>query len=167
MLNHRGRGLGRERTKLVFDKKMEQDYFTLYLQSYLQSDFFDLLARLTPEEIENLVLERANQAAFIFEQERLAGKDILQAQEVALGDLTRGLPFSTYSFLNNLLETEFLPDYQRLTASDKRQTFLISICPLLQNLVQKHEESESGENQRLCYHLIISQLENLIQMHGV
>lgn len=166
MLNHRGRGLGRERTKLVFDKKMEQDYFTLYLQSYLQSDFSDLLARLTPEEIENLVSERANQAASIFEQERLSGKDVLQAQEIAITELTNGLSFSTYSFLNNLLETEFLSDYQRLTASDKRQTFLIAICPLLERLVQKYE-LKSGENQRLCYHLIISQLENLIQTHGV
>ncbi|WP_041344149.1 DUF1896 family protein [Runella slithyformis] len=145
---------------------MEQDYFTLYLQSYLQSDFSDLLARLTPEEIENLVSERANQAASIFEQERLSGKDVLQAQEIAITELTNGLSFSTYSFLNNLLETEFLSDYQRLTASDKRQTFLIAICPLLERLVQKYE-SKSGENQRLCYHLIISQLENLIQTHGV
>jgi hypothetical protein len=146
---------------------MEQDYFTIYLQSYLQSDFPDLLARLTTEEIENLISERVNQAATTFEQERLAGKDVLQAQEVALAQLTNGLSFSVYSFLDNLLETEFLPDYQRLTALDKRQTFLIAICPLLQNLVQKHEESDTDENQRLCYHLIISQLENLIQTHGV
>lgn len=158
--------MGKGRIKLVFDATMEQNYFTLYLQSYLQSDFPDLLARLTPEEIENLVLERTNQAASIFEQERLAGKDILQSQEVAIAELTNGLSFSTYSFLNHLLETEFLPDYQRLIASEKRQTFLIAICPLLEKLVHKYE-SESGENQRLCYHLIIGQLENLIQVHGV
>lgn len=145
---------------------MEQDYFTLYLQSYLQSEFPDVLARLTTEEIENLVSERVNQAASIFEQERLTGKDVLQAQEVAIAELTNGLSVSTYSFLNNLLEIEFLSDYQRLTVLDKRQTFLIAICPLLERLVQKYE-SESGENQRLCYHLIISQLENLIQTHGV
>lgn len=145
---------------------MEQNYFTLYLQSYLQSDFPDLLAQLTPEEIENLVLERTNQAASIFEEERLAGKDVLQAQEVAIAELTNGLSFSTYSFLNNLLETEFLYDYQRLIVSEKRQTFLIAICPLLEKLVHKYE-SESGENQRLCYHLIIGQLENLIQAHGL
>lgn len=164
MLNHKG--LGRERTKLVFDKKMEPDYFTLYLQSYLQSQFPDVLARLHTEEIENLVSERTSQAASIFEQERLSGKDVLQAQEVAIAELTNGLSFSTYSFLDNLLETEFVADYQRLTASDKRQTFLIAICPLLERLVQKYE-SESGKNQRLCYYLIISQLENLIQTHGV
>jgi len=146
---------------------MEQDYFTLYLQSYLQRDFPDLLAKLTSEEKENLISERVNQAATTFEQERLAGKDVLQAQEAAIGQLTHGLLFSTYSFLNNLLETEFLPDYQRLSVSGKRQTFLIAICPLLEKLVKKHEESDTGENQRLCYHLIISQLENLIQTHGV
>lgn len=146
---------------------MEQDYFTLYLQSYLQSDFPDVLARLNTEEMENLVSERVNQAASIFEQERLAGKDVLQAQEVAIAELTNGLSVSTYSFLNNLLETEFLSDYQRLTVLDKRQTFLIAICPLLEKLVKKHEKSDTGENQRLCYHLIISQLENLIQTHGV
>ena len=145
---------------------MQQDYFTIYLQSYLQSDFSDVLAKLTTEEIENLVSERVNQAASIFEQERLAGKDILQAQEVAIAELTNGLSFSTYSFLNHLLETEFLSDYQRLIASEKRQTFLIAICPLLEKLVHKYE-SESGENQRLCYHLIIGQLETLIQTHGV
>lgn len=109
MLNHRG--LGRERTKLVFDKKMGQNYFTLYLQSYVQSEFPDVLAKLTTEEIENLVSERVNQAASIFEQERLAGKDVLQAQEVALAELTNGLSFSSYSFLTHLLETEFLYDY--------------------------------------------------------
>ncbi|HAK78564.1 MAG TPA: hypothetical protein DCM71_17055, partial [Runella sp.] len=79
---------------------MQQDYFTIYLQSYLQSDFSDVLAKLTTEEIENLVSERVNQAASIFEQERLAGKDVLQAQEAALAKLTNGLSFSTYSFLN-------------------------------------------------------------------
>lgn len=145
---------------------MEQDYFTQYLQSYLQSEFPDVLAKLTTEEIENLVSERLNQAASIFEQERLAGKDVLQAQEVAIAELTNGLSFSTYSFLNNLLETEFLSDYQRLTVLYKRQTFLIAICPLLERLVQKYE-SETGEIQRLFYYLIISQLENLIQTHGV
>lgn len=145
---------------------MEQDYFTLYLQSHLQSDFPDVLARLNTVEIENLVSERVNQAASVFEQQRLAGKDVLQAQEVAIAELTNGLSFSTYSFLDNLLKTEFVADYQRLTASDKRQTFLIAICPLLERLVQKYE-SESGKNQRLCYYLIISQLENLIQTHGV
>jgi len=152
---------------LVFDKKMEQDYFTLYLQSYLQSEFPDVLAKLTTEEIENLVSERVNQAASIFEQERLSGKDVLQAQEVAIADLTNGLSFSIYTFLNNLLETEFLPDYQRLIASEKRQSFLITICPLLEKLVKNYEESDTGENQRLCYHLIIGQLETLIQTHGV
>lgn len=164
MLNHRD--LGRKRTKLVFDATMEQNYFTLYLQSYLQSDFPDLLAQLAPEEIENLVLERANQAASIFEQERLAGKDVLQAQEVAIAELTNSLSFSTYSFLTHLLETEFSSDYQKITSLCKQQTFLITICPLLEKLVHKYE-SESGENQRLCYHLIIGQLETLIQTHGV
>lgn len=145
---------------------MEQNYFTLYLQSYLQSEFPDVLDKLTTEEIESLVSERVNQAASIFEQERLSGKDVLQALEVAIAELTNGLSFSTYSFLNHLLETEFLPDYQRLIASEKRQTFLIAICPLFEKLVHKYE-SESGENQRLCYHLIIGQLENLIQAHGL
>jgi hypothetical protein len=145
---------------------MEQDYFTLYLQSYLQSDFPDLLARLTTEEIESLVSERVNQAASVFERDRLAGKNVLQVQEVALAELTKGLLFSTYSFLNNLLETEFLSDFQRLRASGEYQTFLIEICPILEQLVQKHE-SETVENQRLCYHLLISQLGNLIQTYGV
>ena len=145
---------------------MEQYYFTIYLQSYLQSDFPDLLARLTTEEIESLVSERVNQAASNFERDRTAGKNVLQAQEVAIAELTNGLSFSTYSFLTHLLEIEFMPDYQRLTSSDKRQTFLIAICPLLEKLVQKHE-SETGDNQRLCYHLLINQLENLIQTHGV
>ena len=145
---------------------MEQNYFTLYLQSYLQSEFPDVLDKLTTEEIESLVSERANQAASIFEQERLSGKDVLQAQEVAIAELTNGLSFSTYSFLNDLLETEFLPDYQRLIASEKLQTFLIAVCPLLEKLVHKYE-AESGENQRLCYHLIIGHLENLIKAHGL
>lgn len=145
---------------------MEQNYFTLYLQNYLESDFPDLLAKLTIEEQERFISERVSQAATTFEQERLAGKDVLQAQEAAIGQLTHGLLFSTYSFLINLIETEFLSDFQRLTASGEYQTFLIKICPLLEQLVQKYE-SETGENQRLCYHLLISQLENLIQAHGI
>lgn len=145
---------------------MEQNYFSSYLQDYLQSDFSESLAQLNPEEIAGLVSERANRAAAVFEQERLAGRDVLQAQEVAIAELTSGLYFSTYSFLNELLETEFLPDYQRLTQLGKRQSFLMEVCPLLEKLVQKHE-SETGDNQRLCYHLLISQLENLIQTHGI
>lgn len=164
MLTHRG--LLRERTKLVFNATMEQDYFTLYLQSYLQSDFPDLLATLTADEKDRFTAERTNQAAVAFERERLSGKDVLHALETALAELTDGLSYSTYSFLNNLLETEFPSDCQKLTASEKRQTFLMAICPLLEKPVQKYE-SETGDNQRLCYHLIIGQLENLIQTHGV
>ena len=145
---------------------MEQDYFTLYLRSYLQSDFPDLLTRLTAEEREQLVAARANQAAAVFEQARLAGSDVPQAQETAIAALTNGLLFPTYTVLNELLETEFLPAYQRLTQLGKRQSFLTEICPLLEKLVQKYE-LDTGENQRLCYHLIIGQLETLIQTHGV
>ena len=115
------------------------------LGSYLQSDFPDLLTRLTAEEREQLVAARANQAAAVFEQARLAGSDVLQAQEIAIAELTNGLSFSTYTVLNELLETEFLPAYQRLTQLGERLAFLPEICPLLEKLVQKYE-LDTGEN---------------------
>lgn len=145
---------------------MEQDYFSLYLKNYLQSDFPDVLVKLTKEEQVSFIQERTRQAATTFEQERLAGKDILQAQEAAITQLTHGLLLSTYLFLEDLLETEFRQEFQRLANSGKCQTFLITVCPTLEQLVQKYH-SETGENQRLCYNILIGQLENLIKAHGV
>lgn len=79
----------------------EFSYYELYLLSYLRESH--------PDKTDNLkfITERADEAADTFELSRREGKSIEAAQELAMATLIKGLHFSPYDTLIEVLWNEF------------------------------------------------------------
>lgn len=79
----------------------ELSYYSLYLLRYLTGNRFS--------EADNpaFIEERANQASDTYEQARLEGYPADGAQELAMSVLLRGLHYSKYDLLMEVLSNEF------------------------------------------------------------
>lgn len=79
----------------------ELSYYSLYLLRYLTGNRFP--------EADNpaFIEERANQASDTYEQARLEGYPADGAQELAMSVLLRGLHYSKYDLLMEVLSNEF------------------------------------------------------------
>ena len=79
----------------------ELDYYELYLLDYLRQHKF-------PQQHDrDLIRTRADEAAETYEQERRNGHSTDQAQELAMAALTKGLHYSQYDILLDVIDTEF------------------------------------------------------------
>ncbi|MFR9624192.1 MAG: DUF1896 family protein [Rikenellaceae bacterium] len=80
---------------------IEHSYYAHYLIQYLRENH--------PDKVNNhkLISERAERAAELFEQLRRDGKSVDAAQELAMAELLRGLHFSPYTTLVEVLWNEF------------------------------------------------------------
>ena len=83
------------------NKITELSYYGLYLQNYLNEHHPD---RATDTAFVN---ERADQAAEVYEQSRLEGYTPDSAQELAMATLVKGLHFSPYNTIVEILWNEF------------------------------------------------------------
>lgn len=79
----------------------ELSYYGLYLLRYLKESHPD------KAEDAGLVAQRADAAAGVYEQSRREGYPAEGAHELAMVALLKGLLFSKYDTLRNVLETEF------------------------------------------------------------
>lgn len=80
---------------------LELSYYALYLKQYLRENH--------PDKIDNhkLIAERTERAAELFEQLRREGLSVEAAQESAMAELLRGLHFSPFSTIVEVLWNEF------------------------------------------------------------
>lgn len=79
----------------------ELDYYELYLLDYLRQHKF-------PQQHDHdFIRIRADEAAETYEQERRNGHSTDQAQELAMAALTKGLHYSQYDILQDVIDTEF------------------------------------------------------------
>ena len=81
--------------------KKELDYYELYLLDYLRQH------RFPQQHDRDFIKQRADEAAETYEQERRNGHSTDQAQELAMAVLTKGLHYSQYDILLNVIDTEF------------------------------------------------------------
>ncbi|MFR9496354.1 MAG: DUF1896 family protein [Rikenellaceae bacterium] len=81
--------------------QIELSYYAQYLIEYLRENH--------PDKSNNhkLISERADRASELFEQLRREGKSVDAAQESAMAELLRGLHFSPYTTLVEVLWNEF------------------------------------------------------------
>ena len=79
----------------------ELDYYELYLLDYLRQHKF------TQQHDRDFIRTRADEAAETYEQERRNGHSTDQAQELAMAALTKGLHYSQYDILLDVIDTEF------------------------------------------------------------
>ena len=79
----------------------ELDYYELYLLDYLRQHKF------SQQHDRDFIRTRADEAAETYEQERRNGHSMDQAQELAMTALTKGLHYSQYDILLDVIDTEF------------------------------------------------------------
>ena len=79
----------------------ELSYYGLYLLDYLRTYHPDKVSDT------DLIAEREEAATAAFEKERLAGGTVETAHEEAMRVLLRGLHFSPYALLREVVENEF------------------------------------------------------------
>lgn len=133
---------------------MDLTYYQLYLKNHLQSDFPELLRKLSSVEVENLLNERVIQATVTFENARREGLDIPSAQEMAVVALVQGLNFSTYVFLHDVLEKEFKSEFRQLAQQQRLAGFLLSLSATLDEAVQGYEADDTS-TKRMKYNSIV------------
>lgn len=133
------------------------DYFRQYLLHYLRLDFPELLRILPPGELETLLTIRTQDATTTFEKRRLEGVSIPTAQEDALVTLTEGLSFSAYTFLHDVLESEFKPNFIQLSQQGDLTKWLCERCQAWSVILNNYQQAE-GAIQRQLYAQIVGEM---------
>ena len=88
-------------------------YYGLYLLDYLRTNKFEQATDAA------FIRERADRAAETYERARLEGYPADGAQELAMDTLLRGLRYSRYAILREVVENEFADE----VPEEKREAF--------------------------------------------
>lgn len=105
-------------------KLQELSYYELYLLNYLKE--------YHPEKVDDIdfIKERSDNAAILFEKSRLDGKTVMDAQEIAMKELMKGLHFSKHYLILTIIKDEFekeVPDDKVLLLIKKMESNFNSI----------------------------------------
>lgn len=105
-------------------KLQELSYYELYLLNYLKE--------YHPAKVDDIdfIKERSDNAAILFEKSRLDGKTVMDAQEIAMKELMRGLHFSKHYLILTIIKDEFekeVPDDKVLLLIKKMESNFNSI----------------------------------------
>lgn len=105
-------------------KLQESSYYELYLLNYLRE--------YHPEKVDDIdfIKERSDNAAILFEKSRLDGRTVMDAQEIAMKELMRGLHFSKHYLILTIIKDEFekeVPDDKVLLLIKKMESNFNSI----------------------------------------
>ena len=105
-------------------KLQELSYYELYLLNYLRE--------YHPEKVDDIdfINERSENAAILFEKSRLDGRTVMDAQEIAMKELMRGLHFSKHYLILTIIKDEFekeVPDDKVLLLIKKMESNFNSI----------------------------------------
>lgn len=108
-------------------KLQELSYYELYLLNYLKE--------YHPEKVDDIdfIKERSDNAAILFEKSRLDGKTVMDAQEIAMKELMKGLHFSKHYLILTIIKDEFekeVPDDKVLLLIKR---WNLTLIPFLQN----------------------------------
>ena len=95
-------------------------YYGLYLLDYLRTNKFE------QADDTAFIRERADRAAETYERARLEGYPADGAQELAMDTLLRGLHYSRYAILREVVENEFADE----VPEEKREAFVLNCCRL-------------------------------------
>ena len=94
-------------------------YYGLYLLDYLRTNKFE------QADDTAFIRERADRAAETYERARLEGYPADGAQELAMDTLLRGLHYSRYAILREVVENEFADE----VPEEKREAFVPALLP--------------------------------------
>ena len=109
-------------------------YYGLYLLDYLRTNKFEQAADAA------FIRERADRAAETYEKARLEGYPADGAQELAMDTLLRGLRYSRYAILREVVENEFSDE----VPEEKREAFILKLLPLVGNVFSVYDLSDDN-----------------------
>ena len=140
----------------------ELSFYGLYVLDYLRTYHPDKVSDT------DLIAEREEAATAAFEKERLAGGTVEMAHEEAMRVLLRGLHFSPYALLREVVENEFTDE----VAETDREAFCRNLYPYLTNLFAGYGTSDdtfalSPEHDLLYTELVGTVMLYLEGTHGV
>lgn len=110
----------------------ELSYYALFLLSYLKENHPNLA------DDETFIKERADYAAEMYEQARLEGYPTEGAQEKAMASLTKGLHFSKYNTVTEVLLNEFADKIP----PEKTVDFAKILQPKLEDVFARYQLSD-------------------------
>ena len=116
-------------SKVMNNKKKNEgqtdfSYYGLYLLDYLRTNKFEQATDTA------FIRERADRAAETYEKARLEGYPADGAQEQAMDTLLRGLRYSRYAILREVVESEFFDE----VPEEKQEAFIHKLLPLVGNV---------------------------------
>lgn len=110
----------------------ELSYYGLYLLNYLQENHFEQASDAA------FIKKRADEAAEAYERARLDGYPADGAQELAMVVLMKGLHFSKYDILREVVENEFYDD----VSEAERESFTRTLLPPVDNVFSIYDLSD-------------------------
>ena len=129
-------------------EQTELSYYGLYLLNYLQENKFEQASDRT------FIKERADRAAETYEQARLDGCSADGAQELAMAALVRGLHYSRYAILREVVENEFSDEVPEA----KREAFIHKLLLLVGNVFSVYDLSDDNFALSSDYDLLYTEL---------
>ena len=127
------------KSKVMNNKKKNEgqtdfSYYGLYLLDYLRTNKFE------QADDTAFIRERADRAAETYEKARLEGYPADGAQELAMDTLLRGLRYSRYAILREVVENEFSDE----VPEEKREAFILKLLPLVGNVFSVYDLSDDN-----------------------
>ena len=123
-------------------------YYGLYLLDYLRTNKFE------QADDTAFIRERADRAAETYEKARLEGYPADGAQELAMDTLLRGLRYSRYAILREVVENEFSDE----VPEEKREAFIQKLLPLVGNVFSVYDLSDDNFALSSDYDLLYTEL---------
>ena len=131
-------------------------YYGLYLLDYLRTNKFE------QADDTAFIRERADRAAETYESRTLQKKYTITkvgypadgAQELAMDTLLRGLHYSRYAILREVVENEFADE----VPEEKREAFVLKLLPLVGNVFSVYDLSDDNFALSSDYDLLYTEL---------
>ena len=148
------------KSKVMNNKKKNEgqtdfSYYGLYLLDYLRNNRFEQATDTA------FIRERADRAAETYEQARLDGYPAEGAQELAMNVLLRGLHYSKYAILREVVESEFADD----VPEDKQDGFIAGLLPLVDAVFSIYDLSDDNFALSPDYDLLRTELTGAVVLY--
>lgn len=131
----------------------ELSYYGLSLLSYLQDSHPDKTGD------KRFITQRADRAADVYSEAIRSGLTHIEAEELASAELYRGLHFSPYNTLVNILWDEFSAEIPE----DNARKVALQVLPLCGNVMAKYTLTDDFADTPL-YDLLYTELTGTIQI---
>ena len=148
------------KSKVMNNKKKNEgqtdfSYYGLYLLDYFRTNKFEQASD------DAFIRERADRAAETYERSRLEGYPPEGAQELAMDTLLRGLRYSKYAVLREVVENEFADE----VPEKKREAFIRKLLPPVGNVFSAYDLSDDNFALSPEYSLLYTELTGAVVLY--